>query len=125
MTPVELDNYNEQFLSVAEESEKQALEANNKTVHVKTDLTFGQDSFIVNSLLTKLFNKQSLTFKPVGGGPAPINTEDLAVGVDKLLQGTQTGLRLLAQGPKRYEWEALFNILQNTSLKTQGPSLIE
>ena len=130
LTPVEHDHYGEANpVEAARASEKEALSIYPELVLLKSDLTFGPDSTVAHSLLTRLINGLSLAHSVKGNGPSvrPIHTEDVAaVAEAALADDSLKGKSYLLQGNENVSLADYLSALQKYSGKDNfGKSLLE
>jgi nucleoside-diphosphate-sugar epimerase len=115
LTPVEHDHYGEKnpYHAVAQ-SEQEALSANPDMVHLKTDITFGRDSTVVDGLIRRIVNEQPINMdsSTFGQYAHPIHTDDVAAVVERILKENITGRHFALEGPERVTLEQIVRTLE-------------
>lgn len=76
-------------------------------VDIRSDLTFGNDSVAINAILSNIANKKSIAFKPSNSLVTPVFTGDLALAVQKVLDGGATKLDYIAKGEETLTFSAI------------------
>ena len=82
-----------------------------KITLVKSDVTFGEDSTAISRIISRMVNDCGLKVSPAAVGPSPVLTENLAEGIEKLLENGSEGEKYLAEGQKRIDWTAVIQTL--------------
>jgi len=116
LTPVEHDHYAETNpAEAATASERDASKILPELVHLKSDLTFGADSTVAHSIITRFVNGAGLAYASGNAGTAarPINTDDVATAVETALNNDSLrGNSYLLQGPSSVTLAEYISTLQ-------------
>jgi len=116
LTPVEYDHYGEKDpIFAATKAENEAKTKNPDIVHLKSDITFGDKSEVVNSVLKRIVQGKSVNFKPIVSGEttAPIHTDDVAAIVELALKDDSfKGKSFILEGKDRITLGELLSVLQ-------------
>jgi len=124
LTPVEHDHYAEANpAEAAIASERDASKILPELVHLKSDLTFGADSTVAHSIITRFVNGASLAYATGNAGTAarPINTEDVNAAVENALNNDSLkGNSYLLQGPSSVTLAEYISTLQAHVGKSDG-----
>ena len=128
LTPVEHDHYGETNpAEAASASERDASKIYPELVHLKSDLTFGPDSTVAHSIITRFVNGSGLTYSAGASSvnARPIHTDDVATAVESALNNESLkGSSYLLQGPTSVTLAEYISTLQahvgRDDLLTQG-----
>lgn len=116
LTPVEHDHYGENnSVLAARKSENEARNIYPDLIHLKSDITFGEDSTIANSIISRIVNGVNITFQPraFDETAAPIHTDDVAEVVEAVLRDDSAkGKAYALQGNEKVTLGELISILQ-------------
>lgn len=116
LTPIEHDHYDEPTPALtARKSEEEAIEIFPDLVHLKSDITFGQDSTVVSTLISRIVNNQNVVFEPrtFNEQTSPIFSEDLARIVESTLKNNKfKGKAYAIQGPDALTLGELLSTIQ-------------
>jgi len=103
LTPVEHDHYGEANpAEAAAASERDASKTFPELVHLKSDLTFGPNSTVAHSIITRFVNGAGLSYSSGAAGSTtrPIHSDDVATAVENALNNDSLrGNSYLLQGP--------------------------
>lgn len=115
LTPIEHDHYGEQnpFHAVAQ-SEQEAISINPNLIHLKSDITFGQDSTIIDGLVKSIVNEKPfyLDRNNAGQVAAPIHTDDVAAIIEKILRENITGRHFALEGSEKVTLDQIVRTLE-------------
>lgn len=120
VTPTEYDNYQDaDVIESSIKSEKAALAtASDKSLLIRSDLTFGPFSQLIhNTLLAKVMGGSSIHFNGVSGRRNPISVNDLAQMVENGLSSQETGRAFYAKGDKDYSYGEILEVFEQMSGK--------
>jgi uncharacterized protein YbjT (DUF2867 family) len=128
LTPTEHDHYGEANpAEAATSSERDASKIYPELVHLKSDLTFGPDSTVAHSIITRFVNGAGLSYSAGASGvnTRPIHTDDVASAVETALNNDSLrGSSFLLQGPTSVTLAEYIKTLQahvgRDDLLTQG-----
>ena len=128
LTPVEHDHYGETNpAQAARVSEQEAINIYPNLVHLKTDLTFGPNSTVAHSILTRFVNGRGLHQVTSSATARPIHSEDVAAITETVLsEDKHQGKAYLLRGADDISISDYINILKNHSGSSEGVgSLLE
>eukprot|EP01017_Pseudomicrothorax_dubius_P028135 TRINITY_DN3322_c0_g2_i5.p1 TRINITY_DN3322_c0_g2~~TRINITY_DN3322_c0_g2_i5.p1 ORF type:complete len:328 (+),score=107.76 TRINITY_DN3322_c0_g2_i5:49-1032(+) len=131
VTPVEYDHYGEQNpVEAANLAENEAKTALPELVHIKSDITFGNDSGISQFLVRLLAQGKQFSFKVDPSALArPVFTGDLQQAVANILEADSAafaGKSYLAQGPSKLTLQQYLDLLaQAVGQKANVGGLLE
>lgn len=115
LTPVEHDHYNEENpYNVVAQSEKAAFEILPTLTHLKPDITFGENSTVVNNLVYALVNHYNIYQNFSSAKARPIHADDVAEIVEQALNDNSlSGNSYSLEGPDAITLNDLFKKLED------------
>lgn len=120
VTPTEYENYQEpDVIDSSIKSEQNALAtAGDKSLLIRSDLTFGPFSQLVhNTLLAKVLSGSSIAYAGHSARRNPISINDLAKIVENGLASSETGKAFYAKGAKDYNYAEIIGVFEQMSGK--------
>ncbi|EGR30037.1 hypothetical protein IMG5_143730 [Ichthyophthirius multifiliis] len=113
VNPIENEHYGEQDpIHTANQTENEVKNINPNVIELKVDLTFGKHSNVVNQILTKIVNKQSLHFQPSNHSVQPIHTDNVYQAIQNLLESDNLkGNKFVARGSENLDWKTIVDQL--------------
>jgi len=121
VTPSEYDHMNEpNEVNTALESEQNAMDiAGHKSTLIRSDLTFGvQSQLIQNTLLSRIAAGSSVYYNDNQTRRNPISVNDLSKMVqNSMASNTHNGKSFFAKGEKDYNLREVMHVLENCSGK--------